>query len=135
MSISSSAIDEAVDVTVHAGPTRRTNAQNGTAFEEQLITELPIFGRNTLDLFSLYPGVNMPDKLGEFARDDGGQVNGARNDQQTIELDSMIVNQQELGGPLQSAIPITPDSIQGFVVQTAGFDGYAGRGSGDKYRS
>jgi hypothetical protein len=45
-------------------------------------------------LLALHPGVNLPDKPREFGRDDGGQVNGARNDQQTLELDGVNINQQ-----------------------------------------
>jgi hypothetical protein len=118
-----------IDVTAPAGP-NRANAQLGTAFDPEIIKDLPLPARNLPGLLSLYPGVNMTDKPSELVPDAGGQVDGARNDQQNLELDNANVNQQEQGGAFQSVLPITPDSVQGFVVQTAGFDGFAGRGSG-----
>src|SRR5204863_9662723 len=60
-------------------------------------------------------------------RDAGGQVNGARNDQQNIVLDGVNINTQERGFALEGALPTTVDSVQEFIVQTTGG---AGRGSG-----
>src|SRR5437667_7918617 len=91
------------------------------------IIDLPLNARNIVGLLSLYPGVTLSDKAGEFDRDDGGQVNGARNDQQNIVLDGVSVNQQERGAAFEGALPITLDSVQEFKVQTAGHDASAGR--------
>jgi hypothetical protein len=107
-----------------------TNAQLGTAFDSQTILDLPSNARNIGGLLLLDTGVTLSDKAGEFERDDGGQVNGARNDQQNTVLDSININQQERGGAVEGALPVTLDSVQEFVVQTAGFGGQAGRGSG-----
>jgi hypothetical protein len=108
----------------------RVNAQIGNAFEGRTIPELPLPARNLVGLLALYPGVTLPERPGEFARDDGGQVNGARNDQQNTQQDGININQQEQGGALEAALPVTVESVQGLVIQTAGFGGSAGRGSG-----
>jgi len=94
------------------------------------IIDLPLNARNIVGLLSLHPGVTLSDKTGEFDRDEGAQVNGARNDQQNIALDGININQQKRGGALEGALPATLDSVQEFIVQTAGFGEGAGRGSG-----
>ena len=107
-----------------------TNAQLGAAFDAQTILDLPSNARNIGGLLLLYNGVTLSDKAGEFEPDNGAQVNGARNDQQNTVLDSININQQERGGAVEGALPVTLDSVQEFVVQTAGFGGLPGRGSG-----
>ena len=119
-----------VNVTVNGEPINQTNAQIGRVIDQSQINNLPLNARNIGALLSLNPGVTLPDKIGESGRNDGGQVNGARNDQQNIELDRININQQEQGGAMEGAIPTTLESVQEFIVQTAGFDGVAGRGSG-----
>ena len=44
------------------------------------IIDLPLNARNIVGLLSLHPGVTLSDKTGEFDRDEGGQVNGARTE-------------------------------------------------------
>jgi hypothetical protein len=122
------AVQTTVDVSTSVS--RVNNAQLGNTFDERTIRDLPLQTGNTVKLFGLVPGVNLSQQLGEFGRDDGGQVNGARNDQQTIEQDGININQQEQGGALETVLPVPADSIQEFAFQTAGFGGGAGRGSG-----
>src|SRR5688572_4657490 len=110
----------------------RINAQVGNTFDERTIRDLPLQTGNTVKLFGLVPGVNLSQQLGEFAPDHGAQVNGARNDQQTIEQDGININQQEQGGALETVLPVPVDSVQEFAFQTAGFGGSSGRGSGGR---
>ena len=70
------------------------------------IIDLPLNARNIVGLLSLHPGVTLSDKTGEFDRDEGAQVNGARNDQQNIALDGININQQERGGALKLALHV-----------------------------
>lgn len=124
------ALTDVVDVVASADVVNTTNAQLGVAFDEKKIIDLPLNARNIVGLLSLQAGVTVSDKSGEFDRDDGGQVNGARNDQQNIVLDGVNINAQERGAALEGALPTTLDSVQEFIVQTAGQSGGAGRGSG-----
>jgi Carboxypeptidase regulatory-like domain len=119
-----------LDVIAAAPVLNTKNAQLGTGFDQRRILDLPLNARNIVGLLSLQTGVTLSDKAGEFARDDGGQVNGARNDQQNIVLDTITINQQERGAALEGAVPSTLDSVQEFLVETAGFDASSGRGSG-----
>ena len=119
-----------LDVIAAAPVLNTKNAQLGTGFDQRRILDLPLNARNIVGLLSLQTGVTLSDKAGEFARDDGGQVNGARNDQQNIVLDEISINQQERGAALEGAVPTTLDSVQEFLVETAGFDASGGRGSG-----
>ncbi len=119
-----------IEVTAPTELFNNTNAELGTAFDRQRITGLPLNARNIVGLLVLNPGVSLSDKAGEFEREDGGQDAGARNDQQNIVLDRININQQEGGGALEGAIPTTLDSVQEFIVQTAGFGISAGWGSG-----
>jgi len=119
-----------VNVPVAGETINQTNAQMGRVIDQMQINNLPLNARSIVGLLSLNPGVTIPQKIGESGRDDGGHDNGARNDQQNLVLDRININQQEQGGAMEGAIPTTLESVQEFIVQTAGFDGVAGRSSG-----
>ena len=124
-------ITDVVDVIANAEAVNTVDAKLGVGFDTQKIIDLPLNARNIVGLLGLQSGVQISDKTGdEFSRDDGGQVNGARNDQQNIVLDGVNINRQEAGSSLEGALPTTLDSIQEFIVQTAGGGGQASRGSG-----
>ncbi len=124
-------VTDVVDVIATIEAINTVDAKVGGNFDTQKIIDLPLNARNIVGLLGLQVGVQMSDKTGdEFSRDDGGQVNGARNDQQNIVLDGVNINRQEAGSSLEGALPTTLDSIQEFVVQTAGAGGQASRGSG-----
>ena len=124
-------VTDVVDVIASAEAVNTVDAKLGVAFDTQKIIDLPLNARNIVGLLGLQSGVQISDQTGdEFSRDDGGQVNGARNDQQNIVLDGVNINRQEAGSALEGALPTTLDSIQEFVVQTAGSGGQASRGSG-----
>ncbi len=124
-------ITDVIDVVASAEAVNTVDAKLGVGFDSQKIIDLPLNARNIVGLLGLQPGVQISDKTcDEFSRDDGGQVNGARNDQQNIVLDGVNINRQEEGSSLEGALPTTLDSIQEFIVHTAGGGGQALRGSG-----
>src|SRR5437899_2767753 len=106
-----------VNVTASTEVVNRSNGQIGIAFDQKKSSICPLNARNIVGLLSLHPGVTLSDKTGEFDRDEGAQVNGARNDQQNIALDGININQQKRGGALEGALPATLDSVQEFIVQ------------------
>ena len=125
------AVTDVVDVTASVDAVNTVDAKLGVGFDTRKIIDLPLNARNIVGLLGLQAGVQVSDQTGdEFSRDDGGQVNGARNDQQNIVLDGVNINRQEAGSSLEGALPTTLDSIQEFIVQTAGGGGQAARGSG-----
>ncbi|MBI4471243.1 MAG: carboxypeptidase regulatory-like domain-containing protein, partial [Acidobacteria bacterium] len=123
-------VSDVVDVVANVEAVSTVDAKLGVGFDEKKIIDLPLNARNIVGLLALQTGVNVSEKTGEFGRDDGGQVNGARNDQQNIVLDGVNINAQERGSSLEGALPTTLDSVQEFIVQTAGGGGAAQRGSG-----
>jgi hypothetical protein len=126
-------VTDVVDVIATIEAINTVDAKVGGNFDTQKIIDLPLNARNIVGLLGLQVGVQMSDVVvlnDGTERDDGGQVNGARNDQQNIVLDGVNINRQEAGSSLEGALPTTLDSIQEFVVQTAGAGGQASRGSG-----
>jgi hypothetical protein len=123
-------VADTVEVLAASDEVSTSTAQLGVGFDQTKIIGLPLDARNIVGLLGLQSGVTLSAKANEYARDDGGQVNGARNDQQNITLDGVNINSQEKGSALTGALPTTLDSIQEFIVQTAGQGGGAGRSSG-----
>ncbi len=111
-------ITDVVDVIASVETVNTVDAKLGVGFDARKIIDLPLNARNIVGLLGLQSGVT-----------EQGQVNGARNDQQNIVLDGVNINRQEAGDAFEGAIPTTLDSIQEFLVQTAG-SGTASRGSG-----
>jgi hypothetical protein len=117
------AATEVAEVFANVENVNTVDARLGVNFDSRKILALPLIDRNIVGLLGLEAGVNLK-------YDDGGQVNGARPDQQNIVLDGVNINRQEAGSSQSGALPTTIDSIQEFVVQTGGMDAGAGRGSG-----
>jgi hypothetical protein len=121
-----------VVVTAEAGAVVNTSdATMGNAFNENQVSQLPIEGRNVVELLSLQPGVTF---LGTVGNDDSdsrsGAVNGARSDQSNVTLDGVDVNDQNKGYAFNSVLRMTQDSVEEFRVTTSNPNADAGRGSG-----
>jgi Carboxypeptidase regulatory-like domain len=114
-----------------SAPVNTTDATLGNAFGESQVSQLPIEGRNVVELLSLQPGVTF---LGKIGNDDGdsrsGAVNGARSDQSNVTLDGIDVNDQNKGYAFNSVLRMTQDSVEEFRVTTSNPNADAGRGSG-----
>jgi hypothetical protein len=126
-------VADLVEVTASAETVNTVNAQLGVGFDQKKIIDLPLDARNIVGLLGLQSGVQASNTFTQSdgtVRDDGGQVNGARNDQQNIVLDGVDVNAQLQGSAFQGALPTTLDSVQEFIVQTSGQGGQAARSSG-----
>jgi len=126
-------LSDVVEVTASAENVNTVNAQLGVGFDQKKIIDLPLDARNIVGLLGLQSGVQVSNTFTQgdgTVRDDGGQVNGARNDQQNIVLDGVDINAQLQGSAFQGALPTTLDSVQEFIVQTAGQGGQAARSSG-----
>jgi hypothetical protein len=101
------------------------DASLGNNFVSQQISQLPLEGRNVVNLLSLQPGVT-----------DDGAVVGGRQDQANITLDGVDVNDQQTGLNIDqteaftAVLRVTPDSIEEFRVTTLNPDATKGRSAG-----
>ncbi len=124
------AVSETVEVVSGAETINREDATLGNTFSETQIRQLPIEGRNVVDLLSLQPGVTKTDPDDGHDDQRSGAVNGARGDQSNVTLDGVDVNDQQEGLPFTSVVPVTLDSVQEFRVTTSNANADQGRGAG-----
>src|SRR3954467_6185748 len=113
------AVTESVNVTAEAPVINTQNASVGNPFTEGQIKALPLQTRNIVALLSLQPGVAP-----------GGQVMGAKPDQNNVTLDGVDVNDNEGASGFNAVLPIPLDSVQEFRTTVAGQGADQGRSSG-----
>jgi hypothetical protein len=118
---------ETVEIVSGEETINQRDATIGETFNELQIRQLPIEGRNVVDLLSLQPGVIKTDASGDQR---SGAVNGARSDQSNITLDGADVNDQLGGAAFFSVVPVTLDSVQEFRVVTSNANADQGRSAG-----
>ncbi len=93
------AVSQTVEVTIsdQAALINTQDASLGNNFESNQITQLPLEGRNVVDLLSLQPGTTRE-----------GYVTGARADQSNITLDGVDVNNAQTGN---AQVPQTTNNL------------------------
>ena len=126
------AAGEVVEVTSEAPALNLVDASLGNSFNETLVQDIPLEGRNVPDLLSLQAGVAYTgNRIGDKDQDTrNGAVNGARSDQSNVTLDNVDVNDQSNGYAFTSVLPVTQDSVQEFRVTTTNYGADQGQGSG-----
>lgn len=110
-------LGQVTEVITVQGAVARVDTESATISEivdERRITELPLNGRNPIELVKLIPGINngpggVISQFGAFS------VNGSRAISNQYMLDGGDNNDQQGGAP---AIVPNPDSLQEFSVQT-----------------
>jgi hypothetical protein len=112
----------------HVPLVNRTPAMT-TLIDEQQVTNLPLDGRNFLELALLVPGtVPAPQGSASSVRGDFAlSVNGAREDFNNYILDGAYNVDPKLGTP---AVRPPVDAIEGFEVSTSNYDASFGRNGG-----
>ena len=130
-----------IDFTVEVGQTTDTVAVEatnpvistdsstlGNVVDNKKVTELPLNGRNFLQLNLLVPGVNQGVK-GSQNQTQGGSisVNGAREQSNNFLLDGMDNNDLAIN---QYAVAISTEAIQEFKVQASTYSAEFGRSPG-----
>ena len=118
-----------VVVTAEAYTLDTESAAEGTAIPNNYIVNLPLNGRDFIDLVLLAPGVT-PSAQGSAGSERGRsafQTNGGREDANAYILDGVYVVD-----PVLNSISLTPsvDAIQEFRIQTSGAGAGHGRQSG-----
>lgn len=116
---------EVVEVQANAQLLHTENATVGAVIDTKKIVELPLNGRNFVQLALLVPGVN-PGQPG--AGNGGGiSIGGARSEQNAFQLDGVSNS-----GQWNSEISFTPsiDSIQEFKIEVNNYSAEFGKGAG-----
>jgi hypothetical protein len=119
------AVTETVEVTGRAQMLQTEGATLSGVIDSQKIAELPLNGRNFVQLALLVPGVN----TGQPGAGRGGgiSINGTRSEQNSFQLDGVTNTNQ-----WDSGISFTPsvDGIQEFRIEVSSYAAEFGRGAG-----
>lgn len=112
-------VSASVNVMAEVAVVNTENASVGNPFTETQVKEIPLQTRNVVELLSIEPGVAP-----------GGQVLGARPDQNNVLLDGVDVNDNQGKDGFNAVLPIPLDSVQEFRTTVAGIGADMGRSAG-----
>ena len=132
-----------IDVTLQVGTKQETvtvestgntvetiNPTMGSTVADESVQELPLNGRNVLDLALLQPGVlpaDNPNNFSAFSANTAFSISGGRNDSNTFILDGGLNNDLLDNGVVYNP---NPDAVQEFKVLTSNFTAEYGRNGG-----
>jgi len=125
-------VSQTVSVSEAAAQINTTDASIGNAVTSEVITQVPLEGRNVVSLLALQPGVvflGEPDP-GTQGDHRSGAVNGGKSDQANITLDGVDVNDQQNHTAFTSVLRVTLDSVEEFRTVTTNSGADMGRTSG-----
>jgi hypothetical protein len=116
-------------VTVQAGEEQlqTANATIGNVVEHKAIEQLPLNGRNPLNLIAYEPGVVQRSQGGVGS---GVSVNGSRDRAFNVTIDGIDANESSAPNPTSNMYRLTPDSVQEYKVTTNNATAEEGRNSG-----
>jgi len=120
-------VTEIVNVEASAAPIQTENAAIGNVVSEKAIRDLPLNGRNPLNLLVLEPGVV---QRSAGAAGSGIHVNGSRDRAFNVTIDGIEANESTVPNPLSNLYRLTPDNVQEFRVTTSNPTAEEGRNSG-----
>jgi hypothetical protein len=124
------ATTETITVESTTGAVETINPTLGSTVSERTVQDMPLNGRNALDLALLQPGVLPADNPANGSGGTGGMqfsVGGGRSDSNTFVLDGGLNNDLLDNGVVYNP---NPDSIQEFRVLTSNFTAEYGRSAG-----
>jgi hypothetical protein len=121
-------VAEKVEVVADAPLVQVDTSALGQVIDAQRVAQLPLNGRDFLQLASLTPGVQSVSEGSNLSTQSGSvNVNGAREVFNNFMLDGIDNNDS---GPAQLVIVPSVDSIQEFKVQTSNYSAEYGRSAG-----
>src|SRR5687768_10550478 len=120
------AVQEQVDVSAAVQLIDPTSASSGTTVTPQQIKELPVNGRNYLDLMQLVPGVVI-NRQADIGSDNSTPVLGERSGNNTFLIDGQPNKNTVSGG---AAAQFNQETIAEFQVLTTGYKAEFGQASG-----
>ena len=98
---------------------QKDDASVGNVIDRDRVARLPNATRQATDLLNLQPGITS-----------GGEVTGARADQNTFNLDGIDVSDNVLGLPYRTVIPVPTESLDEFRVTVSNPNATFGRSAG-----
>jgi len=122
-------VTQSVEVSGDAPIIQTASSAVQTSVDQQQIRELPLNGRNALQLTVLTPGTTLTSVGTESGQQDntGLSVNGLRATQNNFQLDGAIYNNRFF-----DSVPILPDpdALQEFTIQSSNYSAqYGGAGA------
>ena len=120
-------VSEVVTVQAGAEQLQTANATIGNVVEHKAIEQLPLNGRNPLNLIAYEPGVVMRSQGGVGS---GVHVNGSRDRAFNVTIDGIDANESSAPNPTSNIYRLTPDSVQEYKVTTNNATAEEGRNSG-----
>ena len=124
--LSVASVQSEINVTAEAPPLETETSSTGTTITPRQIQEMPINGRNYLDLLQLVPGVAL-NQQADQGSDQSTPILGERSGNAQFLIDGMPNSDEVNGG---AASPFNQESILEFQVLTAGYKAEFGHGSG-----
>ena len=120
-------VSERIEVTAEAPLVDTRSAEQGTLIDEKRVAELPLNGRNVIDLVNLSPGVSYVSTTvqNSFAQQ-RVRINGNRETMTNVMLDGGSMYYAHRGRALEMP---NSDAIQEFRVLSAGVPAEFGRGN------
>jgi hypothetical protein len=120
-------VTETVEVAGRTQLLHTETATLGAVIDSQKIADLPLNGRNFVDLALLVPGVNTGQPGVNANRGGGISINGTRSEQNSFQLDGVTnTNQFDSGISFRPSV----DSIQEFKIEVSSYSAEFGRGAG-----
>src|SRR5436190_24295829 len=121
-------VTESIEVSSVAPALETVSSSVRSVVRRELIEDLPLNGRNALDLATLLPGaVNQSGARVSLSQENGVSVNGARGSDNNVLLDGGANVDVYNGTP--NSLP-NPDALQEFSVSTSTFSAEYGRTAG-----
>ena len=120
-------VTETVTVQGGAEQLQTTNATIGNVVEQKAIVQLPLNGRNPLNLIAFEPGVVQRSQGGVGS---GVHVNGSRDRAFNVTIDGIDANESSAPNPISNIYRLTPDNVQEYRVTTNNATPEEGRNSG-----
>jgi hypothetical protein len=128
MALTLGEVTETVTVSEAYSALETTTATVRSVVRRELIEDLPLNGRNALQLQTLLPGaIRHAGARTSFSQEDGVSVNGSRGNDNNTLIDGGHNNDVYTGVP--TTMP-NPDALQEFSVLSNSFSAEYGRGSG-----
>jgi hypothetical protein len=121
-----STVQEVIAVSGNPPLLETTISSSGATILPQQIEQMPINGRNYLDLMQLVPGITI-NRQADAGTDAAAPILGERGGNAIFLMDGMPNSDAVDGGP---AAPFDQDSILEFQVLTSGYSAEFGHGSG-----
>jgi Carboxypeptidase regulatory-like domain len=114
---------ESIEVAASAETLQTTSATLGNVVEQKAVVNLPLNGRNPLNLLMYEPGVVQ--RSGNTVN-----VNGARASAVNVTIDGIEANESTNPNPTSNIFRLHPDNVQEFKVTTSNPNAEEGRNSG-----